>query len=127
MVVDMQKIVFGALNVCLLALAAVQVQAAIAANDEDVAITLAEKIEPFYGKNIKEVDKFLAENYGVAKPMKKEGSAYTYMVPVSDPICGSVKLDTSNHKITGVQTMSWNRGDDNLYGNACDLAFKHTK
>jgi hypothetical protein len=99
-------------------------QATSQTTEDQVAIKLAEAMEKFYGKNIKDVNKYLQQQYGIKTPMKKEGSTVTYIVPVSDPLCGSINLDTDGKQVVGLQTMTWNRNDENAYGRACELAFK---
>ncbi len=92
--------------------------------EDQVAVKLAEAMEKFYGKPISEVGAWLKKEYGVKKPMKQEGSQVTYMVPVSDPLCGSAIIDTDDDKVVGLQTMAWDRKGDNVFGEACDKAFK---
>ena len=94
-------------------------------SEDQVAVKLAEAMEKFYGKNVSEAGSYLKKEYGVSKPMKKDGSQVTYIVPVSDPLCGSVALDTDGKKVVGLQTMAWDRKGDDVYGQACDQAFKH--
>ncbi len=96
-------------------------------SEDQVAIKMAESMEKFYGKNISDVSNYLKREYGVSKPMREDASQVTYMVPVSDPLCGSVALDTDGKKVVGLQTMAWDRKGDDAYGEACDKAFKHGK
>jgi hypothetical protein len=91
--------------------------------EDQVAIKMAESMEKFYGKNISEVSSYLKREYGVSKPMKQAETQVTYMVPVSDPLCGSVALDTDGKTVVGLQTMAWDRKNDDYYGKACDKAF----
>ncbi len=95
--------------------------------EDQVAVKLAEAMEKFYGKSVSDVGKYLKKEYGVSKPMKKDGSQVTYIVPVSDPLCGTVALDTDGKKVVGLQTMAWDRKGDDVYGEACDQAFKHAR
>ena len=92
--------------------------------EDQVAVKLAESMEKFYGKSVSEVGAYLKKEYGVKKAMKEADSQVTYMVPMSDPLCGSVALDTDGKKVVGLQTMAWDRKGDNVFGEACDKAFK---
>lgn len=92
-------------------------------SEDQIAIKLAEAMEKFYGKNVNDVNQYLRKEYGVKGPMKKEDSKLTYIVPVSDPLCGSINLETEGKQIIGLQTMTWKRGDENVFGRACDVAF----
>lgn len=90
---------------------------------DQISVKLAEDMEKFYGKPLNEARQFLRQQYGVSQPMKSTDNHYTFMVPMSDPLCGSVALDTDGNNVAGLQTMSWNRRDDNAYGQACEKAF----
>lgn len=81
-------------------------------------------MEKFYGKGIGDVNAFLSREYGVKKPLQKDAGSYTYVVPVDDPFCGSVALETDGKQVVSWQTMTWKRSEENLFGSACDQAFK---
>ncbi len=100
---------------------------ASADTDEGLAIQLARSIEKYYGQNLARVDSFLKQKYGIAGPMKKEGNKYTYMVPMKSPTCGSLLLFTDDNKVVDWHAMTWDRTEDNMYGKACNEAFRHAR
>ncbi len=100
---------------------------ATADTDEGLAMKLVRSIEKYYGQNLAQVDSFLKQKYGIAGPMRKEGNKYTYMLPMKSPTCGSLLLFTDQNKVVDWHAMTWERTEDNMYGKACDDAFKHAK
>lgn len=122
----MKKLVFIACS-SLIAVTGSASLLAAGMTEDQVAIKMAETMEKFYGKDINDVSNYLKREYGVTKPMRQDASQITYIVPVSDPLCGSVALDTDGKKVVWLQTMAWNRNGDDAYGEACDTAFKHGK
>ncbi len=116
-----------ALGSALLLAALTGAATATADTDEGLALKLARSIEKYYGQNLAQVDSFLKQEYGIAGPMRKEGNKYTYMVPMKSPTCGSLLLFTDQDKVVDWHAMTWERTEDNMYGKACDEAFKHAK
>ena len=114
-------IVFMSLSATFVALSPLQ---AGSSSSDKVAIELSSAMEKFYGKGIGDVNAFLAKEYGVTQPLQKDGGSYTYIVPVEDPFCGSVALETEGKQVLSWQTMAWKRSEENLFGTACDKAFK---
>ncbi|HHJ19338.1 MAG TPA: hypothetical protein ENJ84_05875 [Gammaproteobacteria bacterium] len=90
---------------------------------DDIAIKLSTAMEKFYGKPVQEVDQFFTTEYGVKKPLQMDSHQVTYIVPVKDPFCGSVSVDTDKQQVVSWQTMTWKRDEQNIYGTACDRAF----
>lgn len=89
-----------------------------------VAEKLTTSMEKFYGKPIGAADNYLAQQFGVAGPIKHEGSSYVYMVPAKSPFCGELKLELNGETISSWQTITWQRSDEHQPGRACEQAFK---
>ncbi len=121
----MNKLMIAGFGLALSGLVLVQATAVAANTGEDSSMQLAKSVERFYGKSIEEVDRFLASTYGVKGPTQQKGSNYDYILPLKDPICGGLTVQTdSSRNVTGWETTTWDRNEQHSYGKACAQALK---
>ncbi|MGF1645139.1 MAG: hypothetical protein ACFCUJ_15995 [Thiotrichales bacterium] len=117
----MYKNLLASATLAFAALLATQAPAVVAASNDEFVNELATAVEKFYGKNVAELDRYIAVTYGVKGPVAQSADQYNYIVPAQDPACGGLNVQVdADKKVTSWHTLLWERTEDHQFGIACN-------